>query len=138
MPHCRNKGQHHCWVSQSWPYLTVSFTLPNSLRRLTARCLAWPRGKNLARFIGELLQALLQPLPPPFAALGYYFTFNLSQTRQSLLGLIHIMTLRPCLCFLKRWRRPLQPFYSKDSVKMRPSRSGGAGSSGLCGSRLHG
>src|SRR5580693_890899 len=97
MPHCRNKGHNHCWVCRSRPYLTVSFTSPNSLRRLTSRCLAWLRGENLALFIGELLQALLQPLPPPFAALGHHFMFNLSQTRPRSLGLIHIMTLRPCV-----------------------------------------
>jgi hypothetical protein len=58
--------------------------------------LAWARGKNLTLFIGELLQALLQPLATPFATLSHHFTFNLSQTRQWFLELIHIGGFHPC------------------------------------------
>jgi hypothetical protein len=39
------------------------------------------RGKNLAVLPGEFLQALLQSLAPPFAALGHHFTFDLGQCR---------------------------------------------------------
>ncbi len=96
MPHCRSQGtQPLVGLPVTPASRTVDFTSPNSLRRLTVRRLTWARGKNLALFISELLQALLQPLPSPFAALGYHFTFDLSQTWQWLLGLIHIMTLRP-------------------------------------------
>jgi hypothetical protein len=96
MPHWRNKGHSHFRVSRSWPYLTASFIFPNSLRKWTSRRLAWARGKNLALLIGELLQALLQPLAAPFATLSHHFTFYLSQTRKYSLGLIHIGAFHPC------------------------------------------
>jgi hypothetical protein len=42
------------------------------------------RGKNLAGFIGELLQALLQTLTPPFTAFGHDLAFEVGQTRERL------------------------------------------------------
>jgi len=42
------------------------------------------RGENLAGLIGELLQALLQALTPPFTAFGHDFAFDLGKTRERL------------------------------------------------------
>jgi hypothetical protein len=39
------------------------------------------RGKNFAVLLGYLLKALLQPLPPPLAAFGRHFTFEVGQSR---------------------------------------------------------
>ena len=40
----------------------------------------WARGKNLAFFLGQLLQSFLETLPAPLAGLGHHFTFDLGQT----------------------------------------------------------
>jgi len=39
------------------------------------------RGKNLAVFLGEFLQAFFQTLAPPFAAFRHDFTFDVGQSR---------------------------------------------------------
>ena len=61
---------------------------PCRLRRhLGRRCRPRRRrplwGKNLAVFLGELLQAFLEALPHPFAAFGFHFQFDLFQAGQS-------------------------------------------------------
>jgi len=48
--------------------------------RVNGRRLCWARGKNLARFCGQLLQSFLETSPAPFVGLGHDFTFDLSQT----------------------------------------------------------
>jgi len=60
------------------------------------------RGKNLAGLIGELLQALLQALTPPFTAFGHDFAFDVGKTRERLgcgFG-FHVTTRLPGLLFL--------------------------------------
>jgi hypothetical protein len=58
------------------------------------------RGKNLAGFIGELLQALLQTLTPPFTAFGHDFAFDVGKTREKLGCGFHETTRLPWLLFL--------------------------------------
>jgi hypothetical protein len=43
------------------------------------RRLRWARGENLALRVGQLLQALLEPLPAPGVGLGQDFTFDIGQ-----------------------------------------------------------
>jgi hypothetical protein len=50
------------------------------------------RGKNLALFVGELLESFLQPLLHPFAAFGRNFTFDVRKTRELLGGWFHGLT----------------------------------------------
>jgi len=46
--------------------------------------------------VSELLQAFLQPLSPPFAAFGGYFTFNVGKTGYRFLVWFHMWTLVEC------------------------------------------
>jgi hypothetical protein len=60
------------------------------------------RGKNLAGLSGELLQALLQTLPPPFTAFGHDFAFDVGKSRERLgCGVrFHMTPQLPWLLFL--------------------------------------
>jgi hypothetical protein len=63
-------------------------------------------GENLAGLIGELLQALLETLTPPFTAFGHDFAFDVGQTRKRFgCGLrfgcgFHVTTRLPWWLFL--------------------------------------
>jgi hypothetical protein len=60
------------------------------------------RGENLAGLIGELLQAFLETLTPPFTAFGHDFAFEVGQTGERLgAGFqFHVTTRLPWLLFL--------------------------------------
>jgi hypothetical protein len=58
------------------------------------------RGENLAEFIGELLQALLQTLTPPFTAFGHDCAFDVGQTSQRFGCGFHVTTRLPWLLLL--------------------------------------
>jgi len=53
------------------------------------------RGENLAGLIGELLQALLQTLTPPFTAFGHDFAFDVGKTRERFGCGFHVTTRLP-------------------------------------------
>jgi len=66
----------------------------------------------------ELLQSFFQSLPPPLAAFGGYFTFDLGKARYGLFVWFHVLTLVGCFAFIPG-EEPL-PSYNKNSVKMHP------------------
>lgn len=68
--------------------------------------------------VSELLQAFLQPLPPPLAAFGGYFTFYIGKAGHRFRVWFHVLT-RVAWFLVCAGEEPL-PLYFKNSVKMRP------------------
>src|ERR1039457_1421626 len=104
------------------------FISPNSLCNPSVRRLRCRRGKNLARLTGELLEAFLKTLRPPFTGFAHHFAFDVGKPGYGFEVLVHGMTRFFWFSFHRR-EEPLPahptaarslPSISENSAWMRP------------------